>query len=79
MSAHSTATRTRSWPETAALARAWRQPVAGDEPERLAPWHVPLGIAIWSVILYGFLDAGWAVAISSATAMVLAGMQKRAD
>lgn len=77
MSAHSTATRTRSWPETAPLAQAWRRPAATDEPERLTSWQALMSVAIWTIILYGFLDAGWAIAATLATGMVVFAMQRR--
>ena len=79
MSAHALATRTRSWPETAPLAQAWRRPAADREPERLTVWQAPFVAAIWTVILYGFLPTTWVVAAVIATLMVLVAMRKRPD
>jgi hypothetical protein len=76
MSHHATAYRTRSWPETASLARDWRQAdaaSAADTAPPITPLQLALAVPFWTAVLYGWLDAGWGIAltISLAGALVL--------
>jgi ABC-type transport system involved in cytochrome bd biosynthesis fused ATPase/permease subunit len=44
----------------------------------LTPWQAALAAPIWAVILYGWLDAGWAAAIVLALIITLFAMPRHA-